>query len=51
MNYQIKFRRNSKEKYWTVKQSNSLISFAMLLEGIFEKSDVDELEIRIKKIK
>lgn len=49
--YQVKFRRTKKEKYWTIKSGMSLLGLNVLLSDMFEKSDVEELEIRVKKVK
>jgi len=49
--YNIKFRRNSKERFWYTKRNIDLFDFKNLLKSIFEDTEEEQLTIIIDKVK
>ena len=48
MKYKIKFRRNTHEAYWTYKETDTLYWFQNLVDTLFEKTDLEDMEIIIR---
>lgn len=46
----VKFRRNSKERYWEVANTNIYSAFD-ILKDLVEKTQEDTIEVKITKIK
>lgn len=48
MKYKIKFRRNTHEAYWNYKETDTLFWFQDLIDKLFDKTDLDNMEIIIR---
>jgi len=49
--YTVKFKRKSKEEYWTVKEGMSIWRLESILEELLGKTDQDYIIVRIEKEK